>query len=99
MVASLLPALDGEHGDVDGAVRVGTEATSWSGLASRAGVVAARLTGAGRVAVEAAPTLETVVAIVAGLRSGVVVVPVAGDAGPMEREHILARLGSDGRAR
>jgi fatty acid CoA ligase FadD36 len=94
MVASLLPALDGEHGDVDGAVSVGTEATSWSGLASRAGAVAARLTGASRVAVEASPTLETVVAIVAGLRSGVVVVPVAADAGPMEREHILRDSGA-----
>ena len=46
------------------------------------------------VAVQASPTLDTVVAIVAGLRSGVVVVPVAGDAGPMEREHILRDSGA-----
>ena len=31
MVASLLPALDGAHDDVADAVRVGAEATSWSG--------------------------------------------------------------------
>ncbi len=58
------------------------------------GAVAARLTGLETVAVEATPTLDTVVAIVAGLRSGVVVVPVAGDAGPMEREHILRDSGA-----
>ena len=94
MVASLLPALDGAHGDAADAVRIGAEATSWSDLASRAGAVAARLTGLQTVAVEASPTLDTVIAIVAGLRSGVVVVPVAGDAGPMEREHILRDSGA-----
>ena len=51
-------------------------------------------TGLETVAVQASPTLDTVVAIVAGLRSGVVVVPVAGDAGPMEREHILRDSGA-----
>ena len=94
MVDSLLPALDGAHGDAADAVRVGDDATSWSDLAARAGAVAARLTGLETVAVEATPTLDTVVAIVAGLRSGVVVVPVAGDAGPMEREHILRDSGA-----
>ena len=94
MVASLLPALDGAHGDAADAVRVGGEATSWSDLASRAGAIAARMTGLETVAVEATPTLDTVVAIVAGLRSGVVVVPVAGDAGPMERGHILRDSGA-----
>ena len=52
------------------------------------------MTGLETVAVEATATLDTVVAIVAGLRSGVVVVPVAGDAGPMEREHILRDSGA-----
>jgi fatty acid CoA ligase FadD36 len=94
MVASLLPVLDGARDDVADAVRIGAESTSWSGLASRADAVAARLTGIETVAVQASPTLDTVVAIVAGLRSGVVVVPVAGDAGPMEREHILRDSGA-----
>jgi fatty acid CoA ligase FadD36 len=94
MVASLLPALDGAFDDLAAAVRVGGEATSWSALASRADAVAARLAGVATVAVQASPTLDTVVAIVAGLRSGVVVVPVAGDAGPMEREHIVRDSGA-----
>jgi fatty acid CoA ligase FadD36 len=94
MAASLLPALDGGYEDAGDVVRVGAEATSWSGLAARAGAVAARLAGVETVAVQASPTLDTVVAIVAGLRSGVVVVPVAGDAGPMEREHILRDSGA-----
>jgi fatty acid CoA ligase FadD36 len=94
MAGSLLPALDGAHDDVADAVRIGDEATSWSGLASRANAIAARLTGVDTVAVQASPTLDTVVAIVAGLRSGVVVVPVAADAGPMEREHILRDSGA-----
>jgi fatty acid CoA ligase FadD36 len=94
VAASLLPALDGAHDDAADVVRVGAESTSWSGLAARAGAVAARLTGMATVAVQASPTLDTVVAIVAGLRSGVVVVPVAGDAGPMEREHILRDSGA-----
>ena len=37
MVDSLLPALDGAHGDAADAVRVGAEATSWSDLASASG--------------------------------------------------------------
>ncbi|HWM22540.1 MAG TPA: acyl-CoA synthetase [Ilumatobacteraceae bacterium] len=94
MAASLLPALDGRYDDAGDVVRVGAESTSWSGLAARAGAVAARLAGVETVAVQASPTLDTVVAIVAGLRSGVVVVPVAGDAGPMEREHILRDSGA-----
>jgi fatty acid CoA ligase FadD36 len=94
MVDSLLPSLDGAHGDVADAVRLGADVTSWSALAARAGAVATRLSGFETVAVQALPTLETVVAIVAGLRSGVVVVPVAGDAGPMEREHILRDSGA-----
>jgi fatty acid CoA ligase FadD36 len=94
MAASLLPALDGAHDEVADAVRVGADVTSWSDLASRADAVAARLAGIETVAVEASPTLDTVVAILAGLRSGVVVVPVAGDSGPMEREHIVRDSGA-----
>ena len=85
----LLPALHGAHGDHAAAVRVGDEVISWSQLARRARVVAARIAGMSMVAVEATPTLDTVVAVAAALAAGVPVVPVPPDAGPVEREHLL----------
>jgi fatty acid CoA ligase FadD36 len=87
--APLLAALDGRFGDHADAVAVGDEALSWEGLRARAGAVAARLNGLSMVAVEATPTLDTVVAVVAALLSGTAVVPVPPDAGPMERDHVL----------
>ena len=91
---SLLPGLDGEFGDAVDAVSVDGVATSREGLAGRADVLAARFDGAGTVAVCGTPTLDTVIAVVAGLRSGAVVVPVPADAGPMERDHILRDSGA-----
>lgn len=89
----LLPALDGAFGDHAEAVAVDGMATSWAALAERADAVAARIAGASAVAVCAAPTLDTVVAVVAGLRAGAPVVPVPSDAGPMERAHVLGDAG------
>jgi fatty acid CoA ligase FadD36 len=86
---SVLPSLDGVFGDSADAVSVDGVATSWEGLAGRADALAARFDGVGTVAVSGTPTLDTVIAVVAGLRSGTVVVPVPADAGPMERDHIL----------
>lgn len=91
---SVLPALDGGFGDAADAVVVDGVATSWEGLAGRADALASRFGGAGTVAVSGTPTLDTVIAVVAGLRSGTVVVPVPADAGPMEREHILRDSGA-----
>jgi fatty acid CoA ligase FadD36 len=91
---SLLPALDGRFGDHDGAVSVAGEALSWAELAARADAVGARIAGASAVAVSGTATLDTVVAVVAGLRWGVPVVPVPSDAGPMERGHVLADSGA-----
>jgi fatty acid CoA ligase FadD36 len=91
---SLLPALDGTHGDHPDAVVVDGSATSWETLAARADRLAAAIAGAPAVAVRGTPTLDTVVAVVAGLRAGVPVVPVPADAGPMEREHILRDSGA-----
>lgn len=91
---SLLPGLDGGFGDAADAVSVDGVATSWEGLAGRADALAARFDGAGTVAVCGTPTLDTVIAVVAGLRSGTVVVPVPADAGPMERDHILRDSGA-----
>ncbi|NNE11910.1 MAG: acyl-CoA synthetase [Ilumatobacter sp.] len=67
---------------------------SWSQLAGAADAFAGRLSGGGSIAVPGTPTLDTVIAVVAGLRHGVTVVPVPADAGTMEREHILRDSGA-----
>jgi fatty acid CoA ligase FadD36 len=85
----LLPALAGSVPDRPDAVRVGDRQLSWARLLGCATAVADEVRGAGVVAVEAAPTLETVVAIVGGILAGVPVVPVPPDAGTAERAHIL----------
>jgi fatty acid CoA ligase FadD36 len=70
-------------------VTVAGRSLSREELLGAAGAVARRIGGAPAVAVEAAATLETVVAVVGGLLAGVPVVPVPPDAGPAERGHIL----------
>ncbi len=92
--AVLLPALAGVHGDHAAAVSVAGESVSWAQLAARAHGTAARLAGAHAVAVDARPTLQTVIAIAAGLAAGVPIVPVPPDAGPVEREHIIRDSGA-----
>ena len=94
MTKALLPALDGAFGDHADALRVADETTSWAALATRADAVAARIAGAPVVALSGTATLDTVVGIVAALRSGTPVVPVPSDAGPMERGHILRDSGA-----
>jgi fatty acid CoA ligase FadD36 len=86
---SLLPALDGAFGDRAGAVQVDGAASTWETLAARAGSAAAEIAGAPAIAVAASATLDTIVAIVAGLIAGVPVVPVPIDSGPAERAHLL----------
>ncbi len=71
------------------AVSVGGRTLSMEQLSDAADALAVRLSGAGVVAVDATTTVETVVAVVAALRAGVAVVPIAPDAGPLERTHIL----------
>jgi fatty acid CoA ligase FadD36 len=88
-VSALLPALAGSFGDRPDAVSVAGESVSWAQLAARANATAARIVGATAVAVDAQPTLATVVAVAAGLAAGVPVVPVPPDAGSLERAHIL----------
>jgi len=92
--APLLSALAGHHGDHTQAVSVAGETTSWAELAAVANATVARLAGASAVAVDARPTLGTVVAICAGLAAGVPVVPVPPDAGPVERGHIIRDSGA-----
>lgn len=93
-MSALLPALAGAHGDGPGAVSVAGETVSWAELAGRADATGARLAGMSAVAVDATATLDTVIAVVAGLRAGVPVVPVPPDAGPAERQHILRDSGA-----
>jgi fatty acid CoA ligase FadD36 len=86
---SLLPGLDGGFGDAGDAVVVDGVEASWEDLVGRADALAARLSGASAAAVCGSSTIDTVIAVVAGLRAGVPVVPVPADAGSMERDHIL----------
>jgi len=91
---TLLPALSGRYPDRADAVVVNGEAMSYERLAASAGALAARIAGAPAVAVTARPALSTVVAVVGGLLAGVPVVPVPADAGPLERDHLLADSGA-----
>ena len=91
---SLLPALDGVHGDPADAVSVAGETLAWSQLAARADAIGGRVAGAPAIAVCGEATIDTVIAVVAGLRAGVPVVPVPADAGPMECHHILRDSGA-----
>lgn len=91
---SLLPALDGAFGDAPDAVVVGDRSTSWEHLAGLAETLAGRIGGAPMVALAATPTLDTLIGVIAALRSGTPVVPVPSDAGPAERAHVLADSGA-----
>jgi fatty acid CoA ligase FadD36 len=91
---TLLPTLDGAFEDHPAAVTVDGDSVSWEQLAGRADALAANISGAAVVAVPGTPTLDTVIAVVAGLRAGVPVVPIPADAGPLEREHILRDSGA-----
>lgn len=91
---TLLPALDGAFGDHGDAVVIDGESTSWAGLVAAADTLRPEIAGAPAVAVPGTATLDTIVAVVAGLRAGVPVVPVPADAGPVERAHILTDSGA-----
>jgi fatty acid CoA ligase FadD36 len=92
VVSPLLPTLTGVAGE--GTLTVAGETMHWSELAAAAAATAAELPGAGVVAVEALPVLDTVIAVAAALVAGVPIVPIPPDAGPVEREHLLADSGA-----
>ena len=83
-------------------IEVAGRSLSRDELSEAAGAVAQRVAGAPMVAIHASPSLETVVAAVGCLQAGVPFVPLAPDAGPLEREHMLRDsraeilLGGDG---
>ena len=85
----------GTSADGPMALTVGEDSVSWEDLLARADRAGAAVVGARAVAVCAAPTLDTVVAVVAGIRAGVAVVPIAHDAGSDERRHILSDSQAD----
>ncbi|GAA2929844.1 acyl-CoA synthetase [Kitasatospora cinereorecta] len=89
---SLLPALCETSGSAASreAVRFGGHALTYAQLAGASASLAGRIAGAGRVAVWATSTPETVVAVVAALRAGVPAVPLNPRTGGQELAHILA---------
>ncbi|MEU2066103.1 acyl-CoA synthetase [Streptomyces anulatus] len=88
----LLPALQSPTGPAASreAVRFDDLSLSYGRLAGAADALAARIADAGRVAVWATPTAETVIAVVAALRAGVPAVPLNPRTGERELAHILA---------
>jgi fatty acid CoA ligase FadD36 len=92
--AVLLPALGPEAPDIPDLIEVDGRRLSTAELRSAAGAVADRVAGASVMAVHATASLETVVAVLGGLAAGVSVVPVAPDAGPAERSHVLSDSGA-----
>ncbi|MEU1435085.1 acyl-CoA synthetase [Streptomyces sp. NPDC005786] len=72
------------------AVRFDDVSLSYAQLATAADAIAVRIAGAGRVAVWATPTAQTVVAVVAALRAGVPAVPLNPKTGERELAHIVA---------
>ncbi|MFD3656094.1 acyl-CoA synthetase [Streptomyces sp. NPDC058620] len=94
-MTTLLPALQdpsGPSGTMASreAVRFGELSLTYAQMAAASDALAVRIAGAGRVAVWATPTAETVVAVVAALRAGVPAVPVNPRTGARELAHIVA---------
>jgi malonyl-CoA/methylmalonyl-CoA synthetase len=84
------PLLTGVHErDGEPAVSVGDRGLSYAELRESAAALAAQFDGAQRVAVWAESTLETCVAAVAAIASGVALVPVNPKLGRGELEHVL----------
>jgi fatty acid CoA ligase FadD36 len=91
---ALLSALASGPDDRPDAVRVGDDIASRERILGAATAVADRIAGAVAVAVDATPTMHTIVAVTGAILAGVPVVPVPADAGPMERDHILCDSGA-----
>lgn len=76
------------------AVQVGEDSLSRADLRTAALRLAGALPDGGPIAVLATPSLDTVIAVVAGLLAGVPVVPVPPDAGSTEVAHIVRDSGA-----
>ncbi|MEU6986154.1 acyl-CoA synthetase [Streptomyces sp. NPDC046324] len=86
-MSALFPAL--VAGSDQPALRFGADALTYQELAAAAGALAARIEGAGRVAVWATPTAGTAVGVVAALLAGVPAIPLNPRTGERELAHIL----------
>ncbi|HUR76898.1 MAG TPA: AMP-binding protein [Acidimicrobiales bacterium] len=84
----------GGEDDLAVAVSVAGRGLSRSDLFAAAAVVGRRVGGARAVAVYADASLETVVGVVGCVLAGVPFVPLAPDAGHLEREHVLRDSGA-----
>lgn len=85
----------GSTRDRPDAVTVGERSISWSELLEQADRLAGAISGARVMAVRASADLDTIIAVAAGLRAGIPIVPVAHDSGVVEREHILRDSGAE----
>ncbi|GAA4921019.1 acyl-CoA synthetase [Streptomyces coeruleoprunus] len=88
-MSALFPALVPGPDDPRPAVRFGDRALTYGELRAAALRLTPRLAGADRVAVWAAPELETAVAVVAALLAGVPAVPLNPKTGERELTHIV----------
>jgi fatty acid CoA ligase FadD36 len=91
----LLPALGPDAPDRPDLVRIDGRRLSTTQLLGAADALAARIEGRHAVAVHATASLETAVAVVAGLMAGVPIVPVPADSGADERSHLLGDSGAE----
>ena len=89
MPVPLLTSLQAETNDSRPAVTIGGTTLHSDVLLGAAGALAYRIAGAGCVAIDARPTVDTVIAVVGCLLAGVPAVPVPPDSGAVELRHIL----------
>ncbi len=82
-------------GDRPDVVVVAGRSLSDEAFDAASGAAGAALVGASVVAVDATPSLETVVAVAGALRAGATVVPIPDDSGPDEVRHVLADSGAE----
>ncbi len=94
-MSSLFPALADARAAHRPALRFGERSLTYGELAGAAGAVGGSLREARRVAVWAAPTLETAVAVTGALFAGAVVVPLNPKSGERELGHILTDSAPD----
>jgi fatty acid CoA ligase FadD36 len=80
--------------DVPDLVTVDDRSMSTEALQTAVESLARELSGAPSAAVRATASVETVVAVLAGLAAGVTIVPVPADSGAMEQQHILSDSGA-----
>ncbi|WP_431977543.1 AMP-binding protein [Micromonospora haikouensis] len=91
---TLLPALRASGADRPDAVRVAGRTLSSEALLGCVNAVADRIRGAAAVAVDATPSLETVVAMVGAVQAGVPLVPLPPRADARELRRILRESGA-----